>query len=245
MQKIPLFHIKMEVVLMEILIVDDDKSFTDVLENDIHTFFHKKQDKAIITVVNNNFKELNMINKYHIVFLDIDLVTDNGLKIAKQLRDFDNNVLIVFVSSRSNLVFKSFVVKPFYFLRKSNYKTDLNYFFEMLDNYFKKNTLISLDSRATKVHIPVDSIVYVESHQHQLSIHSKNEIYFDSSSLYNFLKKLSNINFVQIHKSYIINLDYLKGIEKGEVLLTENTRLPIGRKYRDSFYESYQDYLIK
>lgn len=235
----------MEVSLMKVLIVDDDKKFTDVLENDIHTFFHNKQDKAIITVVNDHFKELDMINKYHIVFLDIDLITDDGLMIAKELRDIDNNVLIVFVSSRSNLVFKSFVVKPFYFLRKSNYKIDLIYFFEMLDKYFKKNTLISLDSRATKVHIPVDSIVYVESREHQLSIHSKNEIYYDSSSLYHFLQKLSNINFVQIHKSYIINLDYLKGIEKGEVLLIENIKLPIGRKYRDSFYESYQNYLIK
>jgi DNA-binding LytR/AlgR family response regulator len=235
----------MEVVVMNVLIVDDDKSFTSVLENDIYTFFQKKQDKANITVVNNNFKELNMINKYHIAFLDIDLITDDGLKIAKELRDIDNNVLIVFVSSRSNLVFKSFVVKPFYFLRKSHYKVDLIYFFEMLDNYFKKKTLISLDSRSTKVHIPVDSIVYVESHEHQLSIHSKSEIYFHSSSLHHFLQNLSNTNFVQIHKSYVINLDYLKGIEKAEVLLIENIRLPIGRKYRDSFYESYQDYLIK
>lgn len=230
---------------MKVLIVDDDKKFAKVLENDVHTFFCHKQDKATITVVNNNFRELDMINKYHIVFLDIDLITDDGITIAKQLRDIDNNVMIVFVSSKSNLVFKSFVVKPFYFLRKSNYKIDLMYFFEMLDNYFKKNTLISLDSRATKVHIPADSIVYVESHDHQLSIHSKNEIYFDSSSLYKFLQKVSNTNFVQIHKSYIINLDYLKGIDKGEILLVENTRLPIGRKYRDSFYEKYQNYLIK
>lgn len=230
---------------MKILIVDDDKKFTNTLEQDIYNFFKKKQDKATITVINDHFNEIEMIDSYHIVFLDIDLITNNGLNIAKQLRDLDNNVMIVFISSRSNLVFKTFVVKPFYFLRKANYKKDLIYFFEMLDSFFKKNTLISLDSRATKVHIPIDSIIYIESREHQLSIHSKKDIYYDSSSLSNFLSKLSNINFVQIHKSYIINLDYLKGINKSEVLLFENTRLPIGRKYKDSFYERYQDYLIK
>lgn len=230
---------------MKILIVDDDKKFTNILEKDITLFFEEKHDKAIITIINDGFNNLKIINEYHIVFLDIDLITENGLTIAKQLRDADNNVMIVFVSSRSSLVFKSFVVKPFYFLRKSNYKVDLMYFFEMLNNYFKKNTYISLDSRATKVHIPVDSIIYIESCQHQLSIHSKNEIFYDSSSLSSFLEKLSNDNFVQIHKSYIINLDYLKGIHKGEILLVENTSLPIGRKYKDLFYEKYQDYLIK
>lgn len=230
---------------MKILIVDDDKKFTNELEQDIYTFFKEKQDKAIITVINDHFNRIELVDCYHIVFLDIELITDNGLNIAKHLRDLDNNVMIVFVSSKNNLVFKTFVVKPFYFLRKSNYKKDLIYLFEMLDNYLKKNTLISLDSRATKVHIPIDSIIYIESREHQLSIHSKKDIYYDSSSLSTFLSKISNTNFVQIHKSYIINLDYLKGINKSEVLLFENTRLPIGRKYKDSFYEKYQDYLIK
>lgn len=115
----------------------------------------------------------------------------------------------------------------------------------MLDNYFKKNTLISLDSRATRVHIPVDSIIYIESREHQLTIHSKKDVYYDSSSLTAFLIKLSSLNFIQIHKSYIINLDYLKGINKNEILLFDNTRIPIGRKYRDLFYERYQEYLIK
>lgn len=230
---------------MKILIVDDDKKFTRVLEHDILDFFRKKQDKVTITLINDNFKGLELINEYHIVFFDIDLITENGLNIAKQLREIDNNVIIVFVSSRSNLVFKSFVVKPFFFIRKSNYKLDLIYFFEMLDNYFKKNTYIYLDSRATEVHIPIDSIIYIESHEHQLWIYSKNDIYYDSSTLSNFLSKLTYINFVQIHKSYIINLDYLKGINKGEILLINNIKLPIGRKYKQTFFERYQEYLVR
>lgn len=230
---------------MKILVIDDDKNFSDTLKEDITKFFEKTNDKAIITIVNEDFDKINLFNNYHIVFFDIDLITDNGLIIAKQLRELDNSVMIVFISSRSNLVFKTFVVKPFYFLRKANYKKDLIYFFEMLDNYFKKNTLISLDSRATQVHIPIDSIIYVESREHQLTIHSKNDIYYHSSSLTSFLLKISSLNFIQIHKSYIINLDYLKGINKGEILLFDNTRLPIGRKYRDLFYERYQEYLIK
>lgn len=230
---------------MEILIVDDDKKFSDILENDLKNHFKKRQDKVNITIINNNFNDYSLSNKYHIVFLDIDLVTDNGLIIAKQLRELDNNIIIVFISSKNTLVFKTFVVKPFFFIRKSDYKIDLIYFFEILDKYFKKNTFISLDSRATQVHIPIDSIIYIESHEHQLTIHSKKEVYYDSSSLTGFLQKLQSINFIQIHKSYIINFDYLKGIDKGEVLLIENIKLPIGRKYKNNFIEKYQEYLIK
>ena len=163
---------------MKILIIDDDKKFTDTLKDDVIKFFQRIDDKAIITVINENFRQVDLFNNYHIVFLDIDLLTDNGLTIAKQLRELDSNAMIIFVSSRSNLVFKTFVVN-------------------------------------------------------------------DSSSLTAFILKLASINFVQIHKSYIVNLDYLKGINKNEVLLFNNSRLPIGRKYRDLFYERYQEYLIK
>ena len=230
---------------MEILIIDDDKKFSYILKGDLHNHFKEKQDKAHITIINDHFNDVNYFNKYHIVFLDIDLVTDNGLEIAKQLRETDNNVIIVFISSKNTLVFKTFVVKPFFFIRKSDYKMDIIYFFEILNKYFKKNTFISLDSRATQVHIPIDSIIFVESHEHQLTIHSKKEVYYDSSSLSGFLQKLPDNNFLQIHKSYIINFDYLKGIEKGEILLMDGMKLPIGRKYKNIFFEKYQEYLIK
>ena len=101
---------------MKILIIDDDKKFTDTLKDDVIKFFQRIDDKAIITVINENFRQVDLFNNYHIVFLDIDLLTDNGLTIAKQLRELDSNAMIIFVSSRSNLVFKTFVVKPFYFL---------------------------------------------------------------------------------------------------------------------------------
>lgn len=229
---------------MKILIVDDDSKFTSILEQDIYAYFTKHHDKATVTVINKNFNELEIVDKYHIVFLDIDLITENGLNIAKKIREIDNNVIIVFISSKSNLVFQTFVVKPFFFIRKSNYETDMNYFFEILDNYLKKNTYIYLDYRSTEVRIPLDSIIYIESHGHQLWVHSKNDVYYDSSSLSGFLSKHSYINFVQIHRSYIVNLDYLKGINKGEVLLIDNIKLPIGRKYKQIFFERYQEYLI-
>ena len=104
---------------MKILIIDDDKKFTNTLKDDIKNFFQKTNDKAIITVINDEFDQVDLFDNYHIVFLDIDLITNNGLIIAKQLRELDNNVMIVFISSRSNLVFKTFVVKPFYFLKAS------------------------------------------------------------------------------------------------------------------------------
>lgn len=230
---------------MKILIVDDNRKFTNTLQEDIRKFFQKNQDKAIITVINNDFENMKFIDEYHIVFLDIHLLNENGLNIAKQLREVNHNVIIVFVSSNNNLVFKTFDVKPFFFIRKSHYKQDIDYFFNMLKTYFKTNTYIYLDSRSSMVHIPIDSILYIESHEHQLWVYSKKDIYYDNSTLTHFLSKLSYPNFAQIHKSYIINLDYLKRIDKNEILLLNHTRLPIGRKYKQTFLDKYQEYLIK
>ena len=52
------------------------------------------------------------------------------------------------------------------------------------------------------------------------------------------MKKLEDrlpANFMRIHRSYIINLDEIQEVNKNRVILDENTYLPIGDLYKESF----------
>ena len=52
-----------------------------------------------------------------------------------------------------------------------------------------------------------------------------------------FNKEIQSLDFIQIHKSYIINKRFIQEIKNQEVILKEQTHLPIGRSYKESLKE--------
>ena len=64
-------------------------------------------------------------NGYNLLFLDISMPQMDGIELGRQLRRIADDVLIVFVSSHEELVFESFQVTPFRFIRKGHFYQDL------------------------------------------------------------------------------------------------------------------------
>ena len=80
-------------------------------------------------------------------------------------------------------------------------------------------------------------IMYVESMNHKLIIHHDNGDFIERKNLSSFIKEIDSNNFIQIHKSYIINKRFIQEIKNQEVILKEQTHLPIGRSYKESLKE--------
>jgi two-component system, LytTR family, response regulator LytT len=59
-------------------------------------------------------------------------------------------------------------------------------------------------------------------------------------TLQEILIQLSTSNFVQIHKSFIVNLHYIKALKYDEVFVNETT-VPVGRAYRNNFKEKFKN----
>ena len=69
-------------------------------------------------------------------------------------------------------------------------------------------------------------------------------VYHYNSSLSLLSDVLPSTKFVRIHNAYIINLDYLNKYSNNKVILSDNSILPIGRKYKEQFNNQYMDYLL-
>lgn len=85
----------------------------------------------------------------------------------------------------------------------------------------------------------IDEIIFLESKSNYTKIIFINKSELVSIPLKRFEDKLDN-NFFRIHNSYIININFLKGIIKGKtnkVKLTGNFILPISNSKKKYFYE--------
>ena len=113
---------------MKIGIIDDDTQFSQVIKNKIeeNTCF----SESSIDVFNNDFKSLQL-KDYDYLFIDILLMQDNGITIAKSI---DNkNTRIIFMSSNETLVYDCFDIALYFFIRKTSYEDDLERLFIKID----------------------------------------------------------------------------------------------------------------
>ena len=97
-----------------------------------------------------------------------------------------------------------------------------------------QSLFIKTDGRIVK--ILVKDICYVEGMSEYLKIHLASQPRPIVALL--SMKKLEDrlpSNFMRIHRLYIINLDEIQEVNKNRVILDENTYLPIGDLYKESF----------
>ena len=193
---------------------------------------------------------------YDVVFLDIDMQGMDGFEIAKAIRDEYEECFIIFVTNHSELVYRSFEFQPFHFLRKNcdvalsisvkQVVDKLTY--SMKQTRQKKFTDITGRSKV----IMIKSILYIQSIRHYANIY-----YFDNDksiesvqqriNFSSIIDEFSDLDFIQTHRSYIINLRYVSFIDiaANEIVLKGNIRIPISKQFKKAVNEKYMMYKRK
>lgn len=99
--------------------------------------------------------------------------------------------------------------------------------FSRFKTYHYKNKQMSFELRLAQ-------IMYVESMNHKIIIHHDNGDFIERKNLSSFIKEINSNNFIQIHKSFVIDKSFIKEIKSKELILKDSTILPIGRNFKES-----------
>lgn len=158
---------------------------------------------------------------YDIVFFDIHLKGMDGVKAARKLRERDESIIIIFLTSRMEYVLQGYEVNAWRYLLKPVHSGDvtacLNKAYDVLEKvceYF----LVKFENKLYKV--PYNSILYMESFGHYISIYTKEKVYEIRMSLSQLESRLPK-EFYRCHRSYIINTTYCKAMEEQQVLVND------------------------
>ena len=223
----------------------NDKRFAENLKQYVDNFLKSQFSKYFIDIISSQY--LTTLDKdYELLFLDIDLEGLSGIDLGKKAISLDSNPLIIFVSSRNDLVFSSFSARPFYFVRKTNLQEDLSTMFVLLKKYFQDTmTFFTFEFYGRKTNIFLKDIYMIESQGHNIIIKTKNGDYNYRSTMNNILDMIKSESIIQIQKSYAVNIDYIKEINKGVILLKNGEKYNIGRKFKEAVMKSYKEYFLK
>lgn len=231
---------------MKIAILDDDVEFSKNFKDLVYPHLKKILSNVQIQIISANFYKAINNNKFDIIFIDIDLKETTGIKLAMILKNIDANTIIIFVSSRNELVFNALSVQPFQFIRKSNLIEDLHITLKLIKNHFQKNSkLITLDLYGRKTSIKTCDIIYIESIGHEINIITEDDTYTYRSSLKEITTLINSNDFCRIQKSIIVNFNSVQEIVKNDIFLKNGNIFTISRHYKKDVLQNYKEYLLR
>ena len=222
---------------MKIGIIDDDIQFSEILKNRIKNsnYFNGHT----IDVINDHFQSPNL-QDYDYLFIDILLVQDNGIMLAKRIKN--KNTKIIFVSSNETLVYDCFDIHLYFFIRKEFYEDDFNRLLMKINKDEAENNKQYLIDEKNNQYIRLIDIMYIQSHRNTCTFYTKDHEYIQYTTLKKCSEDLcSNIAFYKINSYTIINFKYVIKINSQNVTLSNNQCFNVSRKAKD-LIEKYHTY---
>ncbi len=213
-----------------IVICEDEEEILNKVSEEIADAFLRVGVKVSIHGFTDPEKCLHAVYDipFSICFLDIDMGVMNGIQLAEQFRIIKKDLLIVFISNMEEQVYSSLRVQPLRFIRKYRIKEEIDEAVRAILQHEKEEKIL-LNINGKKIVLPLSQILYIESLGKKQIVHGKQKDYEVNVRLSDLDEALMDKGFLRIHKSILVNYRYIFSIESTEVILDNQTRLPISK----------------
>ena len=227
---------------LQCLIVDDEPIAQEILES----YILKVDFLELVSKCNNALEAMQILHSQtiDILFLDIKMPTLSGLEMLKTLQNQPNVILTTAYSEYALKSYefnvKDYLLKPIAFERFLKAVNKIAYSeTDLTKNIFDANSLkkfifFKADKKVYKFYF--NEILFFEGFGNYVKVHSlskKTILVLDKLS--NLEKNLKSNGFIRVHKSYIINISFVKEIS-GNRIIINNTEIPIGESYKERFW---------
>lgn len=183
---------------------------------------------------------------FDILFLDILMTGINGIDTASAIRNFCGDVYILFVTSSKEYALDSYSVNAYsYILKPFSLEAIQPKLLELYEKIsFTKKNIIYVKNNQDIYTLHLDHVIYFESNLRKITAFMKNG---ERISFYNKMSNLeediNNAIFLRCHRSFLVNLMYVKNLVGCDLLMTTNQQLPISKKYLSSVREAFTNYI--
>ncbi len=181
---------------------------------------------------------------YDVIYLDIKMNFVDGMEAAREIRERDSDVIIVFCTNYVQYAIDGYSVNAMDFLIKPVSEFAFNEHFKKLLTKFqsKEEPFLLIKTKLGLRKVKYSKILYLESEGHYVKLVTKSEEIVFLETLKNLEAQLDNKSFFRCNSCYIVNLNYVKEVVDNYAILDEHS-LQVSRTRKKSFMEALTNFI--
>ncbi len=240
--------------MIKIAVCDDEIDIIKVLLSIISNYQSVKEIEIEMHSFSCGEELLKCEISFDLIFLDIEMGGIDGIDTAKTLRQRDRKVKIVYVTSHSEYSLKTYAVHPFDYAVKPVSEGRI---VEILDEFIKyaiadteDEPMIELKAIDGTLMLELKDIYvfeYIENRR--ITVHTKEKEFEIKGGITEILELLDKKYFTSPHRSFIINMEYVKSLNDFTIFMTNDVEIPVAQKklreFKHEFSSFMKNYIIQ
>ena len=202
-------------------------------------------------------KEWLKENSTDLIFVDINMPDMTGVEFVQSL---ETPTMVIFTTAYAEYAIEGYklsaidyLLKPFGLKDIERASEKAQSLYELLQLQEQKLAETNAQAEETQAEEGDEGVLSVYADRKTCLVKMSNIIYVESAGEYvrlhlndgtklvtlfrlkNMESSLQTAQFMRVHRSYIINLDYVSSYTKGRVFLSNDDYVPIGESYKEQF----------
>ncbi len=226
---------------MKALIIDDENLAALHLRELIKLNCDEVSEVSILNEASEVIEKFSSLD-IDLLFLDMEMPVMSGFELLSKL-DLKDNCQVIVVTAYDNYALEAYKNEAIAYLVKPVQADELKKVVSkaaQLNNDLNEKLnqgLITSNSKRLKVYdneeynlLDINSLVRLEANGNYTHLHTEDDSYVSTIRLGTYESQLADLGFFRIHRSHLINLNYLKKIGKASdacITLQNNVTLPI------------------
>lgn len=237
------------IFMVKIAVCDDDLSTLNEIKGMLEQYRAEHTQEIVYTAFHSPLEILAEIEKgIHpdILFLDVIMPGENGIHVAREIRQYDDTVKIIFLTSSAEFAVESYTVGAYFYQMKPICKQN---FFRLMDSVISdcekaQQCGLILRCKDGVTRINLQKLEYCEVIGHTLLFHLENGKVIESIGSMDELcgKLVQYDNFLRPHRSFLINMEYIQNISYKAIIMDSLAAIPIPHGKCSEIKNRYLEY---
>ena len=235
--------------MIKIAFCDDDMEVLHQMNELLDRYRVERNEDITYAAFQSPFELLTEIEKGirpDILFLDVVMPGQNGMDVAKEIRQYDMNMKIIFLTSSPEFAVESYSVGAYFYQLKPIWEES---FFRLMDSVLaectktQENSLI-LRSKEGITRINLQQLEYCEVLGRKLLFHLENGAVLESAGSLDDLagQLMQYSNFFRPHRSFLVNMEYIQNISSRSIKMVNDAEIPIPHGKCSEIKNTYMEY---
>lgn len=228
--------------MIRIAVVDDDNPICTELEYLINKAACILSAEVQIDIYNSGEHFTNILKhneRYDLIFLDIELDSQNGIDVGHYIRDFlkDEATQIAYVSGKNGYDRQLFEFRPIDFIEKPvSSEKILAVLRKYIRIYGNQSELFKYKINRDTFYARIDEIIYFKSDDRKVILVKETEVEDFYGSIEKIHQQLRTRGFFMPHRSYLINYRFIKGFQAKTIIMTNGEIAPISENRKNEVF---------